>query len=441
MWVSSGARALRRFHARREESICHGGTGRRIRGKLAKLLPLFALVALAAPLSEPTRIDEVRVENLWLTHEATVRRELTFTPGDVVTPEAWTLFETRLWNLGVFSRVELNVEEVEGRRVAVVKVEDVFPVAPILFFQFGGGQFYLWLGAMYANLFGRAIQTYAYYQRFGDYNGFHADLMDPRLFNTRAKGKVEVEYLARPRPEFLQLRGAVRLAFEANAPGVIDDQLRFGVSVEGTSDAFGYRAEDTAPPPPASLGLRAGPYLRVGRLDTDRLRFARGFAELRASAGATSDPSAPVWNQVELEAQWFIEWGSRFNLASRLKAGAVYAARPQDRFYLGGLDAVRGYQDSEFRAFSHATVNVELRFVAFDSTWFAVMPVAFVDGGVMLRDTGEVAAVASAGAGLHILIPRIPMYGGRVEVAFPFIPGPMSAAFAPGFNFGVWHFF
>jgi len=405
------------------------------------LLTLFALAVFAAPLPEPTRIDEVRFEGLWLTHEATVRREQTFAPGDEVTPEAWGLFETRLWNLGVFSRVDLQLVEEEGKKVALVKLEDVFPLAPILFFQFGGGQFYLWLGAMYANLFGRAMQTYAFYQRFGAYNGFHVDLMDPRLFNTRTKGKVEVEYLPRPRPEFLQLRGAVRLSFETNAPGVIDDQLRLGVVVEGTTDAFGARDEDPAPPPPASLGLRAGPYLRVGRLDTDRLRFSRGFAELRATAGATSAPQYPVWNQVELEAQWFIEWGSRFNFASRLKAGAVYSARPQDRFYLGGLDAVRGYQDSEFRAFSHATANVELRFVAFDSTWFAVMPVAFVDGGVMVRDTGNVAAVASAGAGLHLLIPRIAMYGGRVEVAFPFVPGPLSPAFAPGFNFGVWHFF
>lgn len=405
------------------------------------MLAALLALALAAPFSEGRKIDEVRVEGLWITQEPVVRRELTFAPGDLVTPTTWDLFETRLWNLGIFSRVELTLVEEEGRAVAVAKLEDSFPVAPIVYFQIGGSQFYLWLGAMDFNLFGRALQTFVYYQRFGELNGFHVDLMDPRLFNTRASGKVEVEWLPRPRPEFLQLRGTVRLTLAGNLPGVTDDQLRAGLIIEGTLDDFGAQSGASTPPPPASRGLRVGPSLRIGRLDTDRLRFSRGFVQLRLWAGATDDPSALLWPQLELEGQWFLKLGSRFNFASRVKGGIMDRARPQDRFYLGGLDAVRGYQDSEFRAVSHLTANVEMRFVAFDSTWLAIMPVAFVDGSVMRLDTGAPVAIASGGVGLRLLVPRIPLYGLRAEIALPFVGGTRTSALGPGFNFGVWHFF
>lgn len=404
--------------------------------------PLLALaLALAAPFAEARRIDELRIEGLGLTQEFTVRRELTFVPGEVVTPASWDLFQTRLWNLGIFSRVELTLVEEQGRAVAVAKLEDSFPVAPIVYFQFGGAQFYLWLGAMHANLFGRALQTFVYYQRFGALNGFHVDLTDPRLLNTRASGKVEVEWLPRPRPQFLQLHGAVRFTLKGNLPGVTDDQVRLGLGVEATIDQFLPRGAGAEPLPRDSHALRAGPSLHLGRLDTDRLRFSRGFVQLRLWAGATDDPSALLWPQAELEAQWFVKLGNLFNFGSRVKAGIMDRARPQDRFYLGGLDAVRGYQDSEFRTLSHLTANVELRFVAFDSTWLAIMPVAFVDGSVMLLDTGEPVAIASGGVGLRLLIPRIPLYGLRAEIALPFVRGATTSAWAPGFNFGVWHFF
>lgn len=405
------------------------------------MLSLVLALTVAAPFTTPTRIDELRVEGLWITQVATVRRELPFAEGDEVTPELWDLFETRLWNLGVFSRVEVTLVQEEQRTIVKATLEDRFPIGPVVRANFGGGQFFLWLGVGHVNLFGRALEGRAVYERFGNQNGFFVRLFDPRLFDKRIGAALEVEWLSRPLPEFVARRAAVRAAVDFNAPGTFDDRFRLGVRVEGNSDETFVSNPDLPPPPPNSKGLFAGLYLRLGRLDIDRLRFMQGFVEVRGDFMATTDPSHPIGGMTTIEAQYFWKLGERFNVGFRALGGFERNARPQDRFYIGGLDRVRGYLYSEIRAQAFATANVELRVVAFDSTWFAVMPIAFVDGGIAARDTNETQPLASAGVGLRLMVPRMVRFGARLEVAFPFAATPLTPAFKPGINFGIWHFF
>ena len=127
------------------------------------MLAAILALALAAPLEAPTRVDEVRVSGLWFSREATVLRELPFAVGDEVSPAMWDLFEIRLWNLGVFSRVEVTLVEEAGRNVAMVKIEDRFPIGPVVRLNFGGGQFFLWAGIAHVNLFGRALSGRVFY--------------------------------------------------------------------------------------------------------------------------------------------------------------------------------------------------------------------------------------------------------------------------------------
>ncbi len=405
------------------------------------LLGAVLALAISAPFEAPTRVDGVRVTGLWFSKEATVLRELPFRVGDDVTPTLWDLFETRLWNLGIFSRVKVELLNEDGRSVALVTVEDRFPIGPVIRANFGGGQFFFWLGVADVNLFGRAIEGRAFYERFGSQNGFHVHLLDPRLFNQRVSGLLEVEWLSRPQPEYIVRRAAVRLAVETNAPGVIDDLYRLGLKVEGNSDELFEVANGPTPLPVNSRALFVGPYLRAGRLDVDRLRYVHGFAEVHADFATTSDPSYPLAALFTFEGQYFWKVGSLFNIGTRLLAGLERGARPQDRFYIGGLDKVRGYLYSEIRARQYAVANLEARFVAFDSMWFAVMPIAFVDGGAAQRDTQEIQPLFSFGAGIRFMVPRLPRFGVRFEVALPVIATRATTAFHPGINFGVWHYF
>jgi len=102
---------------------------------------------------------------------------------------------------------------------------------------------------------------------------------------------------------------------------------------------------------------------------------------------------------------------------------------------------VRGYRDSEVVATTWATLNLEARLVAFDSTWFAVMPAAFADAAVARRIGGEVAVLASAGLGVRLMVPRMPRFGVRFDVALPLVATAQTPMLKPGISFGIWHFF
>jgi outer membrane protein assembly factor BamA len=105
------------------------------------------------------------------------------------------------------------------------------------------------------------------------------------------------------------------------------------------------------------------------------------------------------------------------------------------KYYLGGLDFIRGYADSLVRTQRFALVNAELRGVIFDSMWFAVMGAVFVDGA--LSDDGRaLTPLLSAGGGLRLLVPRLVKTGIRADVAVTLTGRP-----APGFSFGVYQFF
>lgn len=403
------------------------------------MLSVVLMTALCAPFQQPTRVDEVRVDGLWFSREATVLRELTFHPGESVTAEQWDLFEARLWNLGIFSRVELKLVSVDEKNALEVHLEDRFPIGPIIRANFGGGQFFIWAGIADVNLFGRALEVRGFYERFGSQNGFHLHVMDPRFLDQRLMATLEGEWLSRPQPEFIVRRAAARMAFEASPPGVVDDRVRLGFRLEFNSDEL--TPVNGQPTPVNSKALFAGPYLRLGRLDVDRLRYSSGFLEVRGDLLLSTDKDFPIANSGQLEAQYYWKLGERFNVATRLLGAIEAGARPQDRFYIGGLSQVRGYAYSEIRASAWSAANVELRFIAFDSTWFAVMPIAFVDGGVARRDTGAVQPLGSFGAGLRLIVPRLPRFGARLEVAFPFASTPLTPLFKPGINFGVWHYF
>lgn len=400
------------------------------------MAPILVGLLLAAPFTEPTPVETLDVEGTWVTSEATVRRERTFEVPSTVTAGQWDLYQKRLWNLGVFSRVELRLE---GTR-AVARVEDRFPLGPIFRANFGGGLFYLWLGLGYNNLFGRAIEVRALYERFTSYNGFHVSVAEPRLFNQRLLGSVQVEWLFRPRPDFIGRRAAARLAFEWSPPWFSDDTLRPLLKLEGNSDEFPYAATD-ARPMAASRGLFVTPGVRLGRVDVDRLRLSGWSVEPRVGLGWTSDPAAPAPVKVDGEAFGYLKLGERFNLASRLLAGFLSGARLQDHFYIGGLDLVRGYRDSEVVANAWATLNLEARMVAFDSTWFAVMPAVFADAAVARRIEGPVAVLASAGLGVRLMVPRMPRFGVRFDVALPLAATALTPLLKPGISFGIWHFF
>ena len=377
----------------------------------------------------PQRIDAVQVKGISWTKEFVVLRELPWHAGDEVTEESWELGTTRLWNTDLFSRIESKVEvHDDGSRVAVYELEERFSLNPLFSFGIGGGRWWFRVGANDVNWLGRYLEWGVRYERFDIYNGGQGWLRDPRLFGKRLLGLVQLDYLFRPRPEYVRRR----LGGTLEVSGELNDVTRAGLKLEVFRDEYLDPLEGAPVLPPTLLAGQLTSFVRVGRVDTVRIRQKGWSFELRETLGAaTSGPYA----QLFLELMWFKLIGERFNIAVRAQGGLSTDAPTELKYYLGGLDLIRGYADSLVRTQRFALVNAELRATIFDSMWFAIVGAVFVDGA--LADDGlRVQPLLSAGGGVRLLVPRLVKTGVRADVAVTLVGRPTA-----GFSFGVFQFF
>ena len=413
---------------------------------------LVALLLVAEPgqgAPPPFRVESIEVRGLWISRELIVRRELPFKEGDVVTPELWELAVARLWNMGPFSRVALTLEP-PGSGHVVVTVEDRFTLNPLFSFGVGGGAFWVRAGANDINFLGRFIELGVRYERFGEFNGFQAWVRDPRLFGRRLDGQLLGEWLFRPRPGYFLLRRATlrgELYVESN-----DGRVRVGAYGQGALDDVSRLEGLAEAPAPHGRALYFGASLRVGRVDVVRIRQQGWSLEVWPGLAVTDDPRFSSYPVFFAQGLHFTTLGERWNLAFRAQVGFSPGARPQDRFFLGGLDpgtpptnamqsypsGIRGYEDGFVRTQGYASFNAEVRFVAFDWMWLAIMPAVFVDAAAAQPERGgAVVPMVSAGGGVRLLSPRLVRTGLRGDLAVPLVGTKPTV----GFSFGVYQFF
>ncbi len=386
----------------------------------------------------PQRVERVELVGASFTHPSVIHRELQFDfPGEL-TPSVWQLGLTRLWNCGLFSRVDGHLERRPEGLVAVVELEERFSLNPLFSFGIGGGAAWVRVGANDNNFLGRFLEWGIRYERFLAFNGGQLWFRDPRLFGKRLIGLAQVEWLFRPRPEYTRrrLQGLIDVLHE------VEDVMLLGLRVEAYRDEYSAPLMGTPVIPTDLQGLTTHASIRVGRIDTVRLRESGASVEVKTSIGVSNDARAPLYVQSWVEALGFVMLGERFNLAMRAQGGLSSTAPTEQRFYLGGLDLVRGYDDSTLRTEQFALANVELRGVAFDSTWFAVVPAVFVDGAVARTETFGSRTLLSTGLGVRLLVPKMLRTGIRADLAITLVGGqPTAAGGVVGFSFGVFQFF
>lgn len=390
---------------------------------------LDAGVAVEAPVAWPIIIDRVEVTGISWTKESVVLRELPWKAGDTVNEATWELGTTRLWNTDLFSRIEARLEPGDGAYVARYALEERFSLNPLLSFGAGGGKWWLRVGANDVNWLGRYLEWGVRYERFDVYNGGQGWLRDPRLFGRRLMGLVQLDYLFRPRPEYTRRR----LGGAAELLGELDDWTRVGAKLEVFRDEYLAPLEGEARPPPTMVAGQLTGTVRVGRVDTVRLRQKGWSLEVRETLGLPS--SGLLYSQTLLEFLGFALVGTRWNVALRAQAGLSSEAPTELQYWLGGLDLVRGYADSLVRTPAFALANAEVRATLFDSMWFALQAVGFVDGAIAAQ--GGPKGLLSAGGGVRLLVPRLVKTGARADVAVTLL----GARPEVGVSLGVFQFF
>jgi outer membrane protein assembly factor BamA len=365
----------------------------------------------------PTVVHRIEVRGLDSTDEDVVRREIDWNENETISRAQWDLAVTRLWNTHLFDHVQATLERRDDENVAVFSLAEKFTINPLFRFASDGDVLWLQVGASDVNVAGRFQEVAVLYERFGSFQGGQLWWRDPRAFGERIDLLVQADRLVRPRPGFVLARNRSRVEVSQIA---WDDRLRYGLRADGFVDRF-IEPTQTEPAIPDDLtGVYVDPGLRLGRVDTVRLRMSGASVEVRPGVGLTTREPRGHYQQVNTEALAFLMLGERWNFALRATAGTSTDVPPQLRYFLGGLDVIRGYPDNHLRTHAYAAANAEVRFVAFDSKYVAFMPVVFSDAAVAEAEaTTGVEDAVSAGFGLRILIPYFVKTGVRADMAFP----------------------
>lgn len=367
--------------------------------------------------SLPARVDAIRVRGLTRTRADVPHRELGFSEGDVVSRARLAAAITRLWNTNLFAHVDGAIVRDGARNVARFDLDDRWTVIPLFSFAASSDAGYIRLGVEEKNLLGRFVEVSGMYEYFaGGYSGGRVGFRDPRLAGRRVELTAQVEQLIRPRPGYSDQRALAMVELAALASS---DRVRFGLRTSGFVDRF------IAPPrapvyyPAPTETLLFEPLLRVGRVDTVRLRQQGVSLEVRPGVGLTTSDVASKYLSLTHELLAFAAPGSRWNLAARVRFSAVSDVPEHLQLYAGGLDLVRGFPDNYFRGRALGFGNFEARFIAFDSTWFAAMPAVFADVAAATAPASNTGTAASVGAGVRLLIPKFVGSGLRIDVAVP----------------------
>ncbi len=367
----------------------------------------------------PAKVDEIRVEGLVRTKEYVVRRELFFSEGDVVTRAMFDLALTRLWNTTIFAHVDGEIlRSCDGDRViAVLRLEDRWTLNPLFSFGSGGNATFFRVGASDNNLLGHYVEAQAQYENFDGFHGGQAIFRDPRLFGRRLELLVQTDRLVRPRRGFSDQRTQ---AIVEIAKLELSDQLRFGARVSAFANRFLPPLDSPAYFPAGTETFALEPTLRVGRVDTVRIRQRGTSLELRPSVGRVfgSDVSSE-YAAFTAQLLTFVMAGERWNFAARARVSGTTRVPEHLQLYAGGLDLLRGFPDNYVRTQAFWLTNAEVRFTAFDSTWIALVPVAFADAIAARGPKGDVGGALAVGGGLRVLVPKFVGTGLRVDFAVP----------------------
>jgi outer membrane protein assembly factor BamA len=382
----------------------------------------------------PIRIDALEIHGLVRTHEDIVVRELPWRVGAIVTREEFELGITRLWNTPLFSMVHGAIERREGKNVAIIEVDERWPLTPVIELQSGGNATWFHLGATDRNLLGRYLEVEAFYEYFNAKSGGRVWFRDPRFLNERVELVIVADRLMRTRPDYVvrTTRGRVELNHL-----VVQDLVKYGVRVDGLADDFLPPTEGSNPSLPGDLrALIVEPGLRVGRIDYVRLRDKGLALETRVAIGTTTRSDATTFRRVTSVLEANAIAGTRWNFGVRAIAGHVSHQPDEMQFFIGGLDLLRGYPDNHFKATAFALYNADVKLIAFDSQWLAILPVVFSDGATIRRDDGSSDAAFSVGGGTIFVIPKIADSQLRIDVGVPLRP-----PYHPGVGFGTAAFF
>ncbi|MFH2205145.1 MAG: BamA/TamA family outer membrane protein [Elusimicrobiota bacterium] len=379
-------------------------------------------------------------------------------PGVEFTPQIWRQDIRRLEDTRLFYEIDASTAALNGKLRARLRAKNKFSTIPILKFKRGGGASVVTAGIYDVNLFRRLLEGGIQYESFNGKPGFTAWFRHPYFPSRRDRAGIDATAhtvnlpLLSPKAhreadfEHEEVRLNLRYTRELRswASAGLDASIYRNVFRRDDSTAEKAARNDTfAAATPLSSGRTVSltPRLRLGRLKRDGIQL-RGF-ETEAEG---------EWSWTGLGSQYEFIRGNltlrggavplpRLNIAAQMMAGSKTGSEFQHKFYLGGLDSVRGFIDGQFRGNHVWLANLELRPTLLERPRWVVQGNLFTDWTKTWDSDrfgleGFKHPFLSHGAGFRLILPRVYRAVLRVDIAWTRRPVKRT-----GFSMGLQQFF
>lgn len=421
-----------------------------MRPLLAPLLLLFSIPAA----SETLHKLEVSASR---THEAALRSLIETREGDEFSAEVWRRDVERIEDTHLFYKVSASTVTRDGRLHARVRAENKFSTIPILKFKRGGGSSVYTAGLYEVNLGRSMLETGAQYESFNGKPGMALWVRHP-YFPTR-RDRAGADLIAHTvNLPLLNLDGEPEADFENEETRLnlhysreLARPWKAGLTASVFRNVF--RADDSTAEKAARNAAYGTSRLNGGRTVTlsPKLsygRLLRGNVQLRGFEASVGGEWA--WRGLGSEFDYIkgvlrLQGGAvpvkRLNLAGQLMIGAKTGNEFQHKFYLGGLDSVRGFLDGQFRGNHAWVINMEARPTLVESDRWVLQGNVFTDWAKTWDESafdldGFDSPFLSHGVGFRLILPRVYRAVLRADLAWTREPFQRM-----GFSMGLQQFF
>ena len=386
-------------------------------------------------------------------------RELPFSRGEMFTPEMEKESLTRLRNLLLFSEVNIGSEILnDGSILITITVKEKWTIIPIFKAGGGGGINYLTIGSYDINVLGQYLELGTQYERLGNTNSGVFWFRNPRFLDKRLKLSADIWQLSRNHllyDEEAELSGGYTNR-RSRAHIYLEKEWRpallVGLGVDFTEDSYSQddlesdaRLQNqinalTLPDGSSQLGTYIS--TQLGQLNYNNYLVEGVSLNLKLHYGFGLNKQSDDFVQKEIILKGFYLFPTGFgNIGAQLTMAESSSEDPHFQYYVGGLDAVRGYYHGQFLTPAYWKINGEYRLESIKSEWLVLQHIFFTDIG----NPGEniSASLASRespfigyGVGLRLISPRV--YRFNVRLDYGFVAGRDGPG---GFSFGFQQFF
>lgn len=387
-------------------------------------------------------VEQIKIIGLRRTSTQIVQRYLSFHVGDILTPELIERNYQTLQATNFFKQVSFRSEPGSARGKVIVVCEVIERQWPT--FEFAGGYSELdgWyfspLGVRYDNLFGSGHRL-GLRLIFGDrVAGANLRFYQPNIFNSAANFQFDADITGRQIIHYFDTRASKQNIAVAGLRLTFSGSHGLGKYLSG-----GFQSSETKPDSFATLVHKDSTFFTfpenlVKDLGKKRLRSA--WLRLQADTrDNTLFPTKGIWGALSFEA---VGGDAKFNrtifdgrvyqklglgvLAWRLKLAKTSEAAPfYERFYLGGVNSLRSFDERRLTPVGYSTKlslsNLEYRIPL---EWDQQGKPRFV--GVLFFDAGRInglkeiigeEVVKSLGFGVRVKVPVLGLL--RMDFAYP----------------------